>query len=88
MGYVPSVAMAPGEPGKLKVTKDKSYMLHGEIMLLVLVMLCALFLSCMVLCLYLRRRRRVQREESDAVELCEVAFKGRDRAGSATYHCP
>lgn len=71
---------------EMEVTNDRRYTLHGEVMLLVLVLLFAVFLCCIIFCLYLRRLRRAQESPENSGHVDEERDKRNfGRVGSVMY---
>ncbi|KAF9596508.1 hypothetical protein IFM89_012239 [Coptis chinensis] len=78
-----SPSMAPdeqNEPPELFFLGDKSFALHGEIMMVVLIFLFTLLLSSLFFCLCFRRTQKPIDEDSDhiSIEIYPVGAHGHE----------
>ncbi|KAG0458595.1 hypothetical protein HPP92_023462 [Vanilla planifolia] len=85
-----SMAMAQGGSSSFKPvdaigpSRDKEYTIHGEVLLLILVSIFAVFLLWVLLCVYHRRVQRGRKEEGEDENL-GMGEKSRVNIGAVNY---
>lgn len=88
-GYcLDSATVAPGGEIEVELTDDRrGYTVHGEIMLLVLVVMFVLSFVSLLLCFYLRRLRTVRQRDQEADNCISQATElgSKPRVASVMY---